>query len=104
MKLQNGERVDGIEKDPLDSAENDYQYDYNMVPGFLKREESVAGESKPILHPHDKSLAYVNKMLKKGRDLHESHKIKEEVEEEAKEDVQKSEIVNLTESQLESAV
>ena len=46
-KLQHGERVDGIEKDPLASAEPDVVYDYSSIPGFLKREQSsISGEDK----------------------------------------------------------
>jgi len=45
-KLSHGERVDGIEKDPLASTEPDYSYDYNIVPGFLRREASQRNEEK----------------------------------------------------------
>jgi len=37
-KLQNGERVEGIEKDPLESKESDYVLDYSHIPGFIQRE------------------------------------------------------------------
>jgi hypothetical protein len=40
-KLQHGERVQGIEKDPLESAEADIVVDYNNIPGFMRREQST---------------------------------------------------------------
>lgn len=64
-KLASGERVDGIEKDPLESTEADYSYDYNVVPGFLRREKSTTGDDKYHLQPHEKSIKMVNKMLEK---------------------------------------
>lgn len=36
-KLALGERVDGIEVDPLENQDQDYSYDYNIVPGFLRK-------------------------------------------------------------------
>lgn len=36
-KIRQGERIAGIEKDPLDSAEMDVVTDYSMVPGFIQR-------------------------------------------------------------------
>lgn len=46
-KIQNGERVEGIEKNPLDSADTDVVVDYSSVPGFLHREKStISGEDK----------------------------------------------------------
>lgn len=66
-KLGAGERVEGIEKDPLESKEADMSYDYNMVPGFLRREKSTAGDEKYHLQPHEKSIKAVNKMLEKAK-------------------------------------
>jgi len=43
-KIGNGERIEGIEHDPLDITESDYTVDYNMVPGFLQREKSIRGD------------------------------------------------------------
>jgi hypothetical protein len=34
-KIRQGERIEGIEKDPLDTAEQDVITDYSMVPGYL---------------------------------------------------------------------
>ena len=31
----NGERIEGIEKNPLDTTDSEYVVDYNMVPGFV---------------------------------------------------------------------
>lgn len=64
-KLAQGERVDGIEKDPLESKEADYSYDYNIVPGFLRREASQRYDDKYHIQPHEKSIKMVNKMLEK---------------------------------------
>lgn len=55
-KIQLGERVDGIEKDPLASKEPDVVYDYSSVPGFLQREKSTAGEDKLRVKPSHQSL------------------------------------------------
>lgn len=66
-KLGAGERVEGIEKDPLESKEADMSYDYNMVPGFLRREKSSGGDEKYHLQPHEKSIKAVNKMLEKAK-------------------------------------
>jgi len=38
--------VAGVEADPLLSKESDISYDYNIVPGFLRREQSTIGEDK----------------------------------------------------------
>lgn len=35
-KLAAGERVEGIELDPLENKDPEYSYDYNVVPGFLR--------------------------------------------------------------------
>lgn len=46
-KIKAGERLEGIEEDPILSKECEYEYEYNMIPGYLKREESsVVGEHK----------------------------------------------------------
>jgi hypothetical protein len=66
-KLAMGERVEGIEKDPLESTAPDYSYDYNVVPGFLRREKSTTGDDKFHLQPHEKSVHLVNKMLEKAK-------------------------------------
>jgi hypothetical protein len=39
-----GERIEGIENDPLASTDAEYVVDYNMVPGYLQREKSIRGE------------------------------------------------------------
>jgi hypothetical protein len=45
-KIQKGERINGIEKDPLESADSDLVMEYDMVPGFVKKETSVLGGEK----------------------------------------------------------
>lgn len=39
-----GERIEGIEHDPLLDKDSEVSYEYNMMPGFLKREMSISGE------------------------------------------------------------
>lgn len=72
-KVLAGERIDGIEHDPLESAETDYKMDMSVIPGYMKREESVSGTDKLKIEPMAESLKYVNKMLEKGRKIRESH-------------------------------
>lgn len=63
-KIRQGERIAGIEKDPLETAEQDVVTDYSMVPGFIQREKSViSGEDKLRIQPHASSISAVNKML-----------------------------------------
>jgi hypothetical protein len=62
-----GERVDGIEHDPLETREQDYSVEYNSVPGFLRRQISTTGDEKYHLQPHDKSVALVHQMLERSR-------------------------------------
>ncbi len=68
-------------------------YDYNMVPGFLRREKSTAGDEKYHLQPHEKSIKAVNKMLEKVKNkkkerseatasINESEPIREQEDEE----------------------
>ena len=72
--MQNGERVDGIEKDPLLDIASDISYDYNIVPGFLQREQSMSGgDDKLRIQPHPESLKHVEKMLKKAKEIKEHH-------------------------------
>jgi len=40
-KLCHGERIQGIEKDPLESADLDIVVEYENVPGYLRREAST---------------------------------------------------------------
>ena len=39
-KIVMGERLPGIENDPLASTDPDYKMDYSMVPGFIRKEDS----------------------------------------------------------------
>lgn len=72
-KIAKGERVEGIEHDPLENAESDYKMDYSMIPGYLKREESSMGTDKLKIEPMADSIKFVNKILDKGRKIRESH-------------------------------
>lgn len=80
--MQNGERVAGIEKDPLLDTESDVHYDYSSVPGFVKREASVIDNDSLKLQPHPESLKHVEKMLKKAKEVKEHHGSLEVVNEE----------------------
>ena len=62
-----GERIEGIEIDPLSNQESEVSYEYNMMPGFMKREMSMSGEQKVKLQPHDKSLKLVKEFMDKGK-------------------------------------
>jgi len=66
-KIQKGERVNGIEKDPLLSAETDIVVEYNNVPGFLRRETSTQGDDKLRIAPHDGGVDTVKNVLDKFR-------------------------------------
>lgn len=112
-KIRSGERIPGIEKDPLESADTDVVVDYSVVPGFLQREKSiVSGEDKLRIQPHAGSIKNVNKMLSKAREVkahhhhddekahadtiqetHEEHKNEEEVQHEEKKEEEKAEAV-----------
>ena len=46
IKLSHGERVQGIEKDPLESADVDFVVDISNIAGYLKRETSTIGDDK----------------------------------------------------------
>lgn len=46
IKLLHGERVQGIEKDPLESADVDFVVDISNIAGYLKRETSTIGDDK----------------------------------------------------------
>ena len=73
-KIRLGERIEGIEKNPLDSAETDIVVDYSMVPGFLQREKSkISGEDKLRIQPHAGSISAVNKILKRAREVKANH-------------------------------
>ena len=78
-KIQKGERVNSIEKDPLLSAETDIVVEYNNVPGFLRRETSTQGDDKLRIAPHDGGVDTVKNVLdkfKKSKSLNKSLKKK----------------------------
>lgn len=72
-KMSSGERIEGIERDPLASIDSEYSLDYSVVPGFLKREQSTSGQDKVRIEPHAESLKFVAQMLEKGRDIRKKH-------------------------------
>ena len=67
-KIQSGERVDGIEKDPLASVEPDIVMDYSAIPGFLQREKSTTGEDKLRVKPSHESIKQVEKFMQKFKE------------------------------------
>ena len=58
-----GERVPGIEKDPLLSAETDIVMEYNMLPGYIKKETSTFGEDKIRVALHEGGKNTVKKAV-----------------------------------------
>ena len=103
-KLTNGERVEGIEKDPLAEKTADVAYDYSSIPGFVKREQSVVGDDKLRVQPHPESLKNVEKMLKKLKEGVKKNKAQEQQEEEEEEVLQESEVVIQEEEKHEENV
>jgi hypothetical protein len=93
-KIQKGERVNGIEKDPLLSADADIVVEYNNVPGFLRRETSTQGDDKLRIAPHDGGVDTVKNVLDKFRKKKEDIQKKKQIsqqklkEEEIKEEEQ----------------
>lgn len=85
-KLAQGERTEGIEQDPLENTDPDYTYDYNVVPGYLKRELSISGEDKIHIQPHAKSIQHVEAMMEKFK------KKRQENEENAIQEVEENEV------------
>jgi hypothetical protein len=81
-KIQRGERVSGIEKDPLLSAETDIVMEYNMIPGYLKKETSVLGDDKLRITPHkgttDAVKSAMDKFKNKKKEIDERKKKREE--------------------------
>ncbi len=66
-KIQRGERVNGIEKDPLLSAEADVVMEYNMIPGYIRKETSNMGDDKLRIAPHKGTTDAVKSALDKFR-------------------------------------
>ena len=64
-KIQKGERVTGIEKDPLLSAETDIVMEYNMIPGYLKKETTTFGDEKLRIAPHKGTTDAVKNVMDK---------------------------------------
>jgi hypothetical protein len=73
-KIISGERLPGIENDPLASTDADYKMDYSVVPGYMKREESTNPDLDQLkVEPMAESIKYIKKMMDKGREIRESH-------------------------------
>jgi len=96
-KIQKGERINGIEKDPLESADSDLVMEYDMVPGFVRKETSVLGGEKLRMQPHkgvasavtnvkNKLLARKNKKQEEAAVIHEEEEEKAEKAESVKTD------------------
>jgi len=81
-KLLRGERVPGIEKDPLISAEADIVMEYNMIPGYVRKETSTVGDDKLRMAPHkgttDQVKSAMDKFKQKKKELDERKKKREE--------------------------
>ena len=81
-KLLRGERVPGIEKDPLLSAEADIVMEYNMIPGYVRKETSTVGDDKLRMAPHkgttDQVKSAMDKFKQKKKELDERKKKREE--------------------------
>lgn len=85
----------GIEKDPMLSAETDIVMEYNMIPGYLKKETTVSGDEKLRIAPHkgttDAVKSVMDKFKQKKKDIEErkkkdaEHKVVEEAHEEDEE-------------------
>lgn len=59
--------MQGIDKDPLESADADIVVEYNNIPGFLRREMSTTGDDKLRIAPHGESVDAVKSVLEKFR-------------------------------------
>ena len=88
-KLQRGERVNGIEKDPLLSAETDMVMEYNMIPGYVKKETSTLGDDKLRITPHKGTADTVKSAMDKFRQ--KKHEI-DERKKKREEDVKKNQV------------
>lgn len=81
-KIQKGERVPGIEKDPLLSAEVDTVMEYNMIPGYVRKETSTIGDDKLRIAPHrgttDAVKSAMDKFKQKKKDIDDRKKKREE--------------------------
>ena len=84
-KIQKGERVNGIEKDPLESQETDIVIDYANVPGFLRKETSTQGDDKLRIAAHEGGVDTVKNVLDRFRQKKEEiQKRKQQQQSEAK--------------------
>jgi hypothetical protein len=81
-KLMKGERVPGIEKDPLLSTEADIVMEYNMIPGYVRKETSTIGDDKLRIAPHkgttDAVKSALDKFKQKKKELDDRKKKREE--------------------------
>ena len=55
----------GIEKDPLLSAEADIVMEYNIIPGYVRKETSTIGDDKLRVAPHKGTTDAVKSALDK---------------------------------------
>lgn len=66
--MAKGERLEGIDEDPLDSASTDYKMNYSSIPGFVQREVSKSsGKEILSVQPKPEAKKYVDKLLAKAR-------------------------------------
>ena len=83
-KIQKGERVNGIEKDPLESQETDIVIDYANVPNFLRKETSTQGDDKLRIAVHEGGVDTVKNVLDKFRQKKEEIQKRKQQQSEAK--------------------
>jgi len=83
-KIQKGERVNGIEKDPLESQETDIVIDYANVPGFLRKETSTQGDDKLRIAAHEGGVDTVKNVLDRFRQKKEEIQKRKQQQSEAK--------------------
>jgi hypothetical protein len=103
-KIQRGERVNGIEKDPLLSAESDIVMEYNMIPGYVKKETSVLGDDKLRITPHKGTTDAVKSAMDKFKQKkHEIDERKKKREEDSKNRVQEEPLAEDEEHKEEEA-
>ena len=83
-KIKKGERVNGIEKDPLESQEVDIVIDYANVPGFLRKETSTQGDDKLRIAAHEGGVDTVKNVLDRFRQKKEEIQKRKQQQSEAK--------------------
>lgn len=58
-RLFKGEKLEGIESDPLLNKESEYEIDYTQIAGFYRRENSTYDNPKIKIAPNPKAVKHV---------------------------------------------